>query len=369
MVMFPDSFFDPLRRPSQALVEQVAGPHVQSPETQSTCLCNPTVSDSNPSKRNSDEFWTPLKEFPFSSQGQCILFLYKPTKELFVCKFIKFPMDESGNFIVPDEVATLVRHLGKHDRIIDMVRVDYYRDEQLGPSLTLLMEYCDGGDLFDVMRKRRRKFGGRFPKTFLVHVFVQLAEALAYIHHGLKKDDRTGAYSRESDSEWQPVVHCDLKPENVFLRTVPGQIYPDIVLGDFGLAALETDCPERGFAGTNGYMPPEFSEDPDAGNTTMSDVWMLGAVIHFLGTGKYAQDGVHRLSPATYDYALDMCMQCCLRRRPQDRPTAETLVRCMLPALMSTLPVLHSATPAPQSGWVGKMARLFGGCGKRMRAT
>ncbi|KAF2756927.1 kinase-like protein, partial [Pseudovirgaria hyperparasitica] len=75
------------------------------------------------------------------------------------------------------------------------------------------------------------------------------------------------------------VIHCDLKPENVLVDTSGREVR--VVVADFGLARMVSEI-HPGFIGigTISYHPPE--NQIGAG----TDVWAIGAIIHFLATGE-----------------------------------------------------------------------------------
>jgi serine/threonine protein kinase len=99
------------------------------------------------------------------------------------------------------------------------------------------------GERLDAFARREREL---FP---LLRVFERICEAVAFAHE-------------------RGVLHRDLKPENV-------------MVGDFG-EALVMDW-GVGVVGTPGYMSPEQAKGEAA--DTQSDVYGLGAVLHFLLTG------------------------------------------------------------------------------------
>lgn len=56
-----------------------------------------------------------------------------------------------------------------------------------------------------------------------------------------------------------PILHRDMKPANVFLKSDPRQDYPVIKLGDFGLASyLDRESLEMFDEGTPAFEPPEL---------------------------------------------------------------------------------------------------------------
>ncbi|KAL6720561.1 hypothetical protein ACLMJK_002485 [Lecanora helva] len=123
--------------------------------------------------------------------------------------------------------------------------------------LTMYFEHCSGGDLQDWIDKYERP-----TERFLWQVFIQLADALAYLHYGVSRK-----YGSSRPPGWRRIVHRDVKPGNVFLRRKITTLHstPDVVLGDFGLATLDEvsyDC------GTYSWWGPEIPK-----STKDGDVW------------------------------------------------------------------------------------------------
>jgi hypothetical protein len=204
--------------------------------------------------------------------GSADLMIHQPTNLQVVCKTFRLK-----NTKEPDEVdimRTLFIRAG-HRHICAYL---HYFHQQ--PDLThgrLMLEYCDQGDLH-YYRRRHEKAKQKVSESFLWHVMVQLSSALAFLHTGLG----TKYYD---DHSWDAVLHRDIKPRNIFLKSNPDDPsgFPTIKLGDFGLASFESNEVSMGFhfgGGTCDYMPPERPIANKAG-----DVWGLGATIHYLATG------------------------------------------------------------------------------------
>ncbi|KAI4213899.1 MAG: hypothetical protein LQ351_003594 [Letrouitia transgressa] len=235
---------------------------------------------------------------------------------------------------IPEEVWILKNIIGnQHDRICRLY--DWSHSPKLS---TFCFEYCSAGDLNGIIDSYgKRRLG--IPEGFVWHTFIQLAEALAYIHSAYTRSKKEIA----PPDSWKPVVHRDIKPGNVFLR-YPGRsstIYPDIVLGDFGIATTERfSCMDR-FCGTLSFQGPEVPLHSREG-----DVWSMGACIHAMTYGgppilrepveyrgreyewlkKPRARGVFPIAKMGYSYELEYAMLKTLKTDRERRPKARELV-------------------------------------------
>ena len=202
--------------------------------------------------------------------GNCLLLQKRSSMSLRVCKIQK----RSKSVFEPLEVELLRDILDDHPRIVRL------HEAIVQPNtLQLYFDYYPGGDLFGLM-VRYSDAWENVPEPFIWHCFLQLSEALAYIHHGYDRRQLCASHPN-----WQQVIHGDLKPENIFLGppTPDSHGYPSLVLGDFGLATID----EVRAPGTWKWQPPELPM-----TSKEADVWALGAVIHAL-----AHDGRAPLRP------------------------------------------------------------------------
>ncbi len=148
-----------------------------------------------------------------------------------------------------------------HRNIISVT--DFGCDEAHG--YFLVMELLEGETL------RQRLDRARASVRFACDVMDQVAGAVRYMHA-------------------QRVVHCDLKPENIFLTRVAGERRQNVVkLLDFGLSAKREGSPEKKIGGTPPYLAPERLRGEPA--TARCDVYSLGMVMYELLTGALPYDG------------------------------------------------------------------------------
>ncbi|KAF7189917.1 Meiosis-specific serine/threonine-protein kinase mek1 [Pseudocercospora fuligena] len=193
-----------------------------------------------------------VQEFSNGSEGQIFLIEGRTSKKLFILKRVR--SNVWNLHCRANEPRMLGYYTRPHPRIINM-RFDM--PDPLDSSHWLIyMEYCSGGSLFDQYNKWIMHRRQHMPEVFLLHVIIQMAEALAYLHFGLRYIGR-GQYTQ--DAYHAPMIHGDIKDENILLRWSenPTGGMPDLVLADFGTAKLLHDREARVNAGTPGFNAPE----------------------------------------------------------------------------------------------------------------
>lgn len=143
----------------------------------------------------------------------------------------------------------------------NIVRIyDVFEGEK---ELFLVLEYVDGGELFDYLVNH-----GRMEPHKALCYFKQIIYGLAYAH----------AFA---------VIHRDLKPENILIASLDP---PHVKIADWGMAAfappehhLETSC------GSPHYASPEIVRgEPYSGTAT--DIWSCGVILFALMTGRLPFD-------------------------------------------------------------------------------
>ena len=212
--------------------------------------------------------------------GNCFLIERKTDKALRVCKVqARESCGRSDSDGIPVEVRILKDILPPHDRIL---RLHGYVLQSY--TIQLYYDYYEGGDLYHLICRYFDQWQ-EFPETFLWHAYLQLSEALAFLHFGYDRN-RFGSLP----ADWISIIHGDIKDRNIFLgppdphsNNPLAREYPSLVLGDFGLADFE---PSRRW-GTPKWQPPELPV-----TSMKADVWGVGAVMHAL-----AHEGKSPISP------------------------------------------------------------------------
>ncbi|ORZ05923.1 kinase-like domain-containing protein [Lobosporangium transversale] len=214
----------------------------------------------------------------------------------------------------------------KHPNIVEFLERVIDRENSF---IYILMEYCEGGDLAAVI-KRHKESSLYIPEEFIWTIMTQLTMALHECHCGMTKGDDNNPPQPRA-----PILHRDLKPDNVFLDA-----NRNVKLGDFGLSRSLTN-PQKAFAetyvGTPYYMSPELISE--SVYDVKSDIWSLGCIIFEMCALKppFLADSQHELSlkikmgriqalPAQYSNELNHVVRSMLQVNPRKRPTTSDLL-------------------------------------------
>ncbi len=205
---------------------------------------------------------------------------------------------------------TLMENL-RHPNIVSLLGT-----QRTGHKLNIIMEYVPGKSL-DVLLE---KFGA-FHERVIISYARQLLDALAFCHaHG--------------------VVHRDIKGKNVLVDT-----QGNLKLADFGSAkrfkdVLRKDAPSLSYNYTPLWTAPEVLVGD---YNSKVDVWSLGCVVIEMATAKppWSEQNFEHPFRALYHIANDNSipriperlsengknfLRLCLRRNPDERPSAAELL-------------------------------------------
>lgn len=223
--------------------------------------------------------------------------------------------------VLKEELASdpdiVMRFLRERSVLLRLTHPNIVRVRDLvveGDLLALVMDLIDGPDLHRYLREN-----GPLSPVAAALLTAQVADALAASH---------------ADG----VVHRDLKPANVLLMQQGGQMHP--MLTDFGIARL-ADSPgltrTHEFVGTPAYVAPESAEGRP--QTSAVDIYGAGILMYELVTGRPPFGGGSALEvlhqhlsaeprrPSTVPDPLWTVIERCLRKNPDERPSAENLAR------------------------------------------
>ncbi|KAG5846274.1 hypothetical protein ANANG_G00148040 [Anguilla anguilla] len=197
----------------------------------------------------------------------------------------------------------------KHPFIVQYL--EHFEDDM---NVYIVMEYCEGGNLSEEIKKQKDT-GEYFPEDQILAWFVEICMAVEYVHE-------------------KNILHRDIKPQNIFLDK-----YGRTRLGDFGLAKpLERSSGyARTVVGTFCYRSPEIIEEGPYGSK--SDVWALGCVLYELCERRRAfpeenlrklfnkiADGPYPSISEPFSTDLRDLVRDLLQKNPADRPSASDIL-------------------------------------------
>lgn len=215
---------------------------------------------------------------------------------------------------------TVLERLHRETQILFSLRhkhvVQLYDVVETSDRLNLVMELVEGGELFDAIISSP---GSRLQEPEARYIFLQLADALQYIHS-------------------KGVVHRDLKPENILVdrkASQPG--FLQVKISDFGHSKHINDGYSLALTrvGTPQYWAPEVSDSVQCqrGYTEKVDLWSLGVVLYVMLEGTYPFDGTgdrrieDQVREANFNFRSDSrtsrdardLIRALIQKKPQDR--------------------------------------------------
>ncbi|CAI7876130.1 unnamed protein product [Closterium sp. NIES-54] len=239
--------------------------------------------------------------------GEVLECTHNATGRQFACKRIgkRLITSESDAAEVRKEVAILQQLTAagpsRHGGIVQLVEA-----LEDGVAVYLVMELCEGGDLFELIKSDH---AAGMPEDMAREIFHQVALAVAYCHT-------------------RGVLHRDIKPENI-LFTGPNQPAPVADSGaefgaEFGVESVAAECSQKdfgdssaaewrwrvrvadfglalflphghmghGMAGSRFYTAPEMVRGRKYGKR--ADVWSMAVVLCAMLTGRVPFAGKDR---------------------------------------------------------------------------
>ncbi|KAL8676114.1 MAG: hypothetical protein Q9186_007337 [Xanthomendoza sp. 1 TL-2023] len=309
-----------------------------------------------------EEGWIGRKVFGKGGEGRAGLFEKIDQDGVVVDKIVIKQKGDGGDRKLRKPAEVVIMEDLKEYPNNGIVRLVGYRRYPEIMAHRLYLEYCQHGDLEDLIDRYREK-KQYFPEEFIWDVFHHLVNAC-------KAMDRGPSPAKQKHPELTTYVHRDIKLENIFLAAPKGYdvdgtpIYPTAKLGDFGLAIATGEDDDQNplrlrEIGTPGYRAPEqkqpqeaqvnFPEDerefvPQAVNWewprlgTPTNIWGVGVCIYklLLLTDAYfdlqkayeEKTGLAKLEThrtPEYSRALLNLVYDCLKIDPNRRPNFQKL--------------------------------------------
>lgn len=184
----------------------------------------------------------------------------KYDNEIIAIKFVDAP--SNGNKYIQREIEN-------HRKLRHPHVIEFRRMFSLPGKLAIVMEYANGGNLFNYIRSKHR-----VEESLARWFFQQLMVAVDYCH-------RKGVANR------------DIKLENILLSE--GEYLPILKLCDFGYSKDDVHSVARSMVGSVDYMAPEVLPPawpkplppPSPYDAKLADTWSCGVVLYVLLNGMY----------------------------------------------------------------------------------
>ncbi|KAG5417362.1 KIC1 [Candida metapsilosis] len=234
---------------------------------------------------------------------------HKQTKQLYAIKVLNLDTEEEDIIDVQQEIQFLTE-------LKNVPNITHYYGSILNDTkLWIVMDYCAGGSLRTLLKPDVME------EKYIGVIVRELLSTLSAVH-------KLG------------VIHRDLKAANVLISKEG-----NVQLCDFGVAAkvVSNSSKRLTIAGTPYWMAPEVIKSGEAYNSK-ADIWSLGITVYEIATGnppycdKDASWAMQLISKSTpprlegrdYSPALKECVALCLDENPEERPSADELLRCKL---------------------------------------
>ena len=119
----------------------------------------------------------------------------------------------------------------------------------------LLTEYCEGGDLFDLINSNN------FTEMQVAYIMYQIFSAINYCHK-------------------MKIIHRDIKPENILIVDRDKNNYPRVKICDFGTSKMvEKGAVQKKLVGSSYYIAPEVLKKH---YNEKCDIWSCGVILYIL---------------------------------------------------------------------------------------
>ena len=196
-----------------------------------------------------------LKEIGTGTYSKVQLVQHKINLSIRAMKVIKKKKKKGTNVTNENEVYKEVDLLIKMDHPNIVKIFEFYNGEK---EYYLIMEYCEGGELFDKIVK------SNLTEIQCAYIMYQILSAVNYCHK-------------------MKIIHRDLKPENILIQKDEDGFYR-VKICDFGTSkAFKIGDTQKQLVGSAYYIAPEVIQKK---YNSKCDLWSCGVIMFVLLTKK-----------------------------------------------------------------------------------
>ncbi|GIZ00907.1 hypothetical protein CEXT_127421 [Caerostris extrusa] len=215
---------------------------------------------------------------------------------------------------VDTDLQEIIKEISIMQQCDSLFVVKYYGSYFKGTDLWIVMEYCGGGSVSDIMRLRKKTL----TEEEIATILNDILKGLEYLHYRRK-------------------IHRDIKAGNILLNNEG-----HAKLADFGVAGQLTDtmAKRNTVIGTPYWMAPEVIQE--IGYDCVADIWSLGITALEIAEGKPPYGDIHPMraifmipakpppsfrEPDLWSTEFIDFVSRCLVKNPDERATATELLQ------------------------------------------
>ncbi len=226
-----------------------------SHKNKSNLVLNNNVVVSKNINSNPFDDYVVLKEIGSGTYSKVQLVQHKINLSIRAMKVIKKKKKRGTNQTNENDVYKEVELLIKMDHPNIVKIFEFYNGEK---DYYLIMEYCEGGELFDKIVK------SNLTEIQCAYIMYQILSAVNYCHK-------------------MKIIHRDLKPENVLIKKDEDGFYR-VKICDFGTSkAFKIGDTQKQLVGSAYYIAPEVIQKK---YNSKCDLWSCGVIMFVLLTKK-----------------------------------------------------------------------------------
>jgi len=260
------------------------------------------------SKEDPEQLFRVLEVIGQGSFGIVCTCVNTSDNKIYAVKFIEINEDDSG------DLQNEIDILKATDKCANVVK--YYGSYLKENYLMIVMEYCGGGSVLDVMQVCNRALTEQQISAICLHAL----RGLHYMHTN-------------------KILHRDIKAGNILLSSTGGK------LADFGVSTklLSTIQKHKTVVGSPYWMSPEVIVAPNgaSGYDHKADIWSLGITAIEMAETKPPHYDINPLrvifvipnrtpptlkEPGKWSHEFNDFVAQCLRKNSTERPSAAELL-------------------------------------------